>query len=143
MERIWSKVAKAGADECWPWTHGKTLAGYGQTTVNGEKRLAHRLAWELAVGPIPAGLCILHRCDNPPCCNPAHLFLGTKKDNAADAIAKGRPFGRPRQTHCNRGHEFTEENTFRLSGKGGGGTRCCRTCRYQMQRDKYHRRKNP
>lgn len=82
-----------GADVCWPWT-GPRKRSYGSFKVNdcGRRRVgrAHRLAWTLANGPIPDGLCILHRCDNPPCCNPSHLFLGTQLDNIRDRDAKGR-----------------------------------------------------
>lgn len=88
-ERFWAKVDCFGPDDCWPWTAGKRL-GYGRLYVAGRKETAHRLAYALAVGPIPEGLCVLHRCDNPGCCNPAHLFLGTQADNVADMEAKGR-----------------------------------------------------
>lgn len=77
-------------DECWPWRGTIRRKGYGQMSVAGRTRLAHRLAYELAVGPIPDGLQVCHRCDNPPCCNPAHLFLGTAADNQHDKGAKGR-----------------------------------------------------
>ena len=86
----------AGPDECWPWTIGVSAYGYGQAFYDlgdGKGRrnvVASRAAWVDAHGPIPDGLCVLHRCDTPPCCNPAHLFLGTKGDNAADKVAKGR-----------------------------------------------------
>lgn len=75
---------------CWVWKVSKNTAGYGQIRSCGGSWLAHRLAWSLYRGPIPAGLSVLHRCDNPPCCNPEHLFLGTAADNRLDAIAKGR-----------------------------------------------------
>ena len=64
--------------------------GYGTLRVNGKQYKAHRLMWEITNGPIPNDLRVLHTCDNPPCCNPEHLFLGTQQDNVADMIAKGR-----------------------------------------------------
>jgi len=71
---------------CQEWTGRRNRDGYG---IQGHK-LAHRVAWETAHGPIPDGLCVLHRCDNPPCVDVEHLFLGTRADNAADRNAKGR-----------------------------------------------------
>lgn len=89
-ERFWSHVNRV-AGGCWPW-QACNLRGYGRFTVRalGRGFYAHRFAWELTHGPIPDGLHVLHRCDNPPCCNPDHLFLGTHLDNIADMIAKGR-----------------------------------------------------
>lgn len=74
-------------DACWPW--GRSL-DYGRTKRNGRSTLTHRIAFEFAFGSIPDGMCVLHRCDNPPCCNPAHLFLGTRADNNRDRDSKGR-----------------------------------------------------
>lgn len=75
---------------CWEWTGHRDHKGYGRLTFRGRTIRAYRLAYELFVGPIPKGACVLHRCDNPPCCNPAHLFLGSRADNHADMMAKGR-----------------------------------------------------
>lgn len=81
---------------CWEWQLGKDRVGYGRLKVQLGSRSefrytsAHRYAWELFRGPIPAGLNVLHRCDNRPCCNPAHLFLGTQKENIDDMHRKGR-----------------------------------------------------
>lgn len=75
---------------CWLWTSTVTRKGYGIFHVSGRKQKAHRVSWKLYVGPIPDGLCVLHRCDTPSCVNPAHLFLGTHADNVADMDKKGR-----------------------------------------------------
>jgi hypothetical protein len=75
---------------CWLWTRYIGQHGYGVTYHDGRATLVHRLAYSLAIGPIPDGLCVLHRCDVQPCFNPEHLFLGTLIDNNADMVAKGR-----------------------------------------------------
>ena len=88
IERLLSKIDRSSG--CWNWTAGKDSDGYGQMRVGGRKRLCHRLSYEEHRGVIPAGQCVLHRCDNPACINPEHLFLGTQPQNIADMIAKGR-----------------------------------------------------
>jgi hypothetical protein len=87
-DRIWNKIDKSG--DCWNWTaalHGK---GYGAVQFEGRIQNAHRVIWKLVNGPIPSGYEICHKCDNPRCCRPDHLFLGTSSENKADCIAKGR-----------------------------------------------------
>jgi hypothetical protein len=88
--RFWSKVDRSGgSDACWPWIAGRFSNGYGAFRVGGRPHAAHRVALVLS-GAELGGLAALHHCDNPPCCNPAHLFVGTLSDNARDMIAKGR-----------------------------------------------------
>lgn len=89
-ERFWTfvRVAESG---CWEWTRSRMPYGYGlYALAGGRNALAHRYAYALVNGAIPRGLCVCHRCDNPPCVNPDHLFLGSHRENAHDKIAKGR-----------------------------------------------------
>ena len=112
---------------CIEWTRSTTKFGYGQIAVEGHTTTTHRLAWKLANGPIPDGMHVLHHCDNPPCCNPEHLFVGTHADNMADRDKKGRCHAGEAnlvKTHCPQGHEYTDENTY-VRPRGG---RTCRTC---------------
>lgn len=93
IARFWDKVVKT--DACWLWTASTRTKGYGAfvwTKPDGGvvQGRAHRFAWELANGPIPESMCVLHRCDVPACVRPDHLFLGTKADNNADMVSKGR-----------------------------------------------------
>lgn len=88
-ERFWSKVDKSG--DCWIWTAGHDHHGYGNFKVGHHKSTkAHRVVWQFTYGEIPKGMCILHRCDNPPCVRLDHLFVGTKADNRWDCVLKGR-----------------------------------------------------
>lgn len=106
--RFWAKVDRTDLFDCWLWTATRIQQGYGHFYIAGRLDLAHRVAYELTIGPIPAGLCVLHHCDNPPCVNPAHLWLGTKADNMADCRAKGR---RPDVRGENNSRaKLTEEN---------------------------------
>lgn len=93
-QRFWSKVAIGEPDECWLWTKSRFPKGYGQFRVRpapASPQKASRVAWALSNRrPVPDGLFVCHRCDNPPCCNPNHLFLGTGRDNMRDCIEKGR-----------------------------------------------------
>lgn len=88
MDRFWSKVDRSG--ECWIWTAYRDSFGYGNFKVDGVNCYAHRICYELEHGSIPEGMCVLHRCDNPSCVNPEHLFLGTHRDNVKDKISKRR-----------------------------------------------------
>ncbi len=93
-ESFWAKVNKT--DGCWLWTRAKGTGGYGNFWNDGAYRKAHRVAWAISNGPIPAGMDVCHRCDTPACVRPDHLFLGTAKDNMADCRSKKRHAAMPR-----------------------------------------------
>ena len=88
--RFWSKVQRAGPDECWLWQGGCSDGGYGQFDRDGRKIGAHRVAYEAIHGAIPRGSVVRHKCDNPRCVNPRHLLVGTHQDNMDDRTARGR-----------------------------------------------------
>jgi len=110
-ERFEIKVDKRdGPHACWPWTAARLKSGYGTIRDGRQRRhlLAHRAAWLLAYGPIPSGICVLHRCDVPSCVNPEHLFLGTLADNNADMRSKGR--GKNPPTHRGKNNASAKLN---------------------------------
>jgi hypothetical protein len=116
-----NKVKKGNPDECWIWQGRLNPAGYGM--VLGYTR-AHRVAYELHYGEFDYKLEILHKCDNPSCCNPAHLRAGTHGDNMADMSAKGRCNSyNSKKTECKHGHLFTQKSTGYQKGK-----RYCKIC---------------
>ncbi len=112
----WRPDPKTG---CWIWVGGLGSPGYGSINEGGRKGRqlrAHRVSYEIHIGPIPDGLCVCHRCDQPKCVNPAHLFLGTNNDNVADRHAKGRD-----ASGNNSGMRMHYEARSRGEKNGGGG----------------------
>ena len=91
-EHFWSKVDISKKEECWNWTACRNKDGYGVLKYNNKKITASRFSWKESFGEIPMGLCVLHRCDNPPCVNPKHLWLVTQRANILDAVKKNRNY---------------------------------------------------
>jgi len=134
-DRYWPKVDRRGPEECWPWIAALAPNGYGHFNgQDGSHLLAHRIAYQLANGPIPEGLTIDHLCRNRACCNPAHLEAVLQRTNTL----RGTGFAavNATKTHCPQGHEYSPENTYVSSS----GERSCRACgrascsRYGKQR---------
>lgn len=126
----YSKERDAAAEKCIECKGSPDGNGYGRITVNGRRMRAHRYAYEAAHGPIPKGMFVCHHCDNRFCMNPAHLFLGTPKDNSQDMVKKGRSY---KPTHCPSGHPYIEENVYWNFRK----KRQCRICLKTSQKHSY------
>lgn len=131
-ERFWSKVEIGRDDGCWVWVGSHNLKGYGYITIQidrkGVNRLAHRVAYEALVGPIPEGLQIDHLCRAHACINPSHLEPVTQRENLMRGV--GITAQNARKNHCKRGHPFDEENTMILPS----GERACRECKRESWR---------
>ncbi len=135
QKRFWIKVQKT--EGCWNWTGSKDRDGYGRFGTNGRNsspHLAQRVSWFIKFGDIPEGSCILHRCDNPSCVNPDHLFIGTPYDNMRDMVEKCR-HGGSSKTHCPKGHSYSGSNVYLYKNQ-----RHCRICNLESVR-KYALRK--
>lgn len=133
---MWRHIDRRGADECWPWTGRITVDGYGQAYVDREHRSvgAHRVMYELLVGPIPDGLQIDHLCRNRACVNPAHLeavtqLVNWERGQAPSALARN-------QTECLRGHDLTDPANLKPNSRGA---RQCRACVNLGRRERYVR----
>jgi len=129
---FWAKVDVRGPEECWPWKRA-TTKGYGVIRFKGRNQYAHRVAWEftreLENGSIPSNMFVCHKCDNPPCCNPAHLFLGTHAENLKDAAEKKRFTNRP-----NRKLTYTQREKIRKRYRTGKWTQERLAEEYQVSR---------
>lgn len=152
-ERINRMTDKSGGEEtCWVWK-GSTNHGYGKLNINSVQKRAHRIVWEIACGrPVPEGMVVRHKCDNPLCVNPGHLEVGTYRDNALDMVARGRTKGTPNEPKVvvsDSGHRFisikraaefftTSPGSIRKAIRTGGQI-CGVVLRYENPEDKSRR----
>jgi hypothetical protein len=138
-ETFWRKVEKT--DGCWLWKGRKLLSGYGTIQIMYKSVYAHRYVLGLVGVDVPADAVVCHRCDNPSCVRPDHLFVGDQKANMRDAAAKGRMNnGRRSMTKCHNGHPLSGDNLM-LVQRGDRTERHCRECRRARFREWYRRNK--
>lgn len=139
LERFWAHVVVGAPDACWEWrrhTDDEPDGKYGTLTLRSAWFRAHRISYELSAAlELSPEIFACHTCDNPPCCNPAHLFPGTNTDNQQDSLAKGRHHNASR-THCRRGHELTADNIVAEKR----AIRRCRECTKRAAMKNYHLR---
>ena len=129
-DRFWEKVEIGRANNCWPWRAHLHEFGYGLINIDGVPRRAHRVAYELEVGPVPKNHDLHHLCENRRCVNPKHLEPLSRSAHMAQT-----PAWIGNKTHCSKGHEYTNQNTIWKQGK----YRRCRTC--WNEAEKLRRRK--
>jgi hypothetical protein len=136
QERILMKLRPSEDTNCLLFTGYRNNWGYGKIRVGGKTKVVHRVVWEEVNGSIPESLCVLHTCDVPACCLPAHLFLGTHADNMKDMSDKARGRnGRSTRTNCPRGHPYNEENTYIHTKPNGRVNRHCIVCKRDSLRN--------
>lgn len=125
-DAFWSKVAVTDdSSECWEWQGYRTRKGYGHVRQNYRRFMTHRAAVALTQGHLAEAAHVCHHCDNPPCCNPSHLYVGDNSSNQRDLVERGGHWLAKRST-CDYGHPFTPDNIRRRSGRPGA--RLCATC---------------
>ncbi len=129
-QRFVAKVEFGDGDGCWVWTAARHPRGYGHFNPDGVVRSAHRLAYEVWVGPIPEGLDLDHLCRNTSCVNPGHLEPVSRKENTmrGDTITAAHA----RRTHCPQGHPYDEENTYHIPSRPTA--RYCRICQAEHKK---------
>lgn len=143
-DKFMAKVHKAGPTNpnfpelgpCWIWAGSKDGAGYGRSYLGKRSERAHRFSYRIHHGDIPEGYDCCHRCDNPSCVNPSHLFAGTRRDNMQDAIRKGRKLYHKKR-FCKRGHDLEITSVLRTGGNGLPFRSCqeCRRLRVEAERN--------
>ena len=117
IERFWSNVSIKEPLDCWDWQAGLRTQGYGSLYFSCKYTMSHIVSWTITKGEVPKGLCVLHKCDNKKCVNPAHLFLGTRADNRRDMCKKGRDRYSHKIGELNPRSIFTEANVIDIRSR--------------------------
>jgi len=147
LDRFWAKVDVGSPEECWIWNASKSLKSYGRFDGGEKYKSAHRYSYLIHKGAIPDGMFVCHACDNPPCVNPNHLWLGTPSENTIDMLVKGRRPARKKgfkykpQQFCKNGHEKTPENIYVYTRPNGYSIKVCQICAKQRRKANAQRKK--